>query len=114
MQAEPKKTEGPRDLMVSEQVFKYIDSKTLDDKYRVSLGKKIARFLKSMASPKSMDIYLGPDGDILLRPMARIPASEAWIWQDAEVRASFARALGEARSGKTTPIDDLDDFLEKL
>ena len=100
--------------MVSEQVFKYIDSKTLDDKYRVSLGKKIARFLKSMASPKSMDIYLGPDGDILLRPMARIPASEAWIWQDAEVRASFARALGEARSGKTTPIDDLDDFLEKL
>ena len=46
--------------------------------------------------------------------MANIPANEAWIWQVAELRASFERALAEARDGKTTPVEELDDFLENL
>ena len=109
-----RQTTASQDIEVTGQVFKYVDSKAVDDKYRVSLGSKIAKFLRKIASPRSMDIFLSSEGYILLRPMARIPASEAWIWQDDEVRASFTRALDEARSGKTTPIDDLDDFLENL
>ncbi len=103
-----------QDIQVSGQVFKYIDSKTLDDKYRVSLGKKIARLLEGISSPRSMDIFLSAEGYILLRPMAHIPVSEAWIWQAEDIRNSFARALAEARSGKTTSVDNLDDFLEDL
>ena len=103
-----------QDIQVSGQVFKYIDSKTLDDKYRVSLGKKIARFLEGISSPRSMDIFLSAEGYILLRPMAHIPANEAWIWQDEDIRNSIARAMAEARTGKTTSVDNLDDFLEDL
>ncbi|MEE9465314.1 MAG: hypothetical protein V3W14_07075 [Candidatus Neomarinimicrobiota bacterium] len=103
-----------QDIEITGQVFKYVDSKTVDEKYRVTLGSKIAKFLRKLSSPRSMDIFLSSEGYILLRPMAHIPASEAWIWQDEELHASFDRALTEARAGKTTPVDDLDDFLENL
>ena len=77
-------------------------------------GKKIALFLEGISSPRSMDIYLSAEGYILLRPMAHIPANEAWIWQDEDIRNSFTRALAEARTGKTTSVDNLADFLEDL
>ena len=73
-----RQTTASQDIEVAGQVFKYVGSKAVDDKYRVSLGSKIAKFLRKIASPRSMDIFLSSEGYILLRPMARIPASEAW------------------------------------
>lgn len=114
MPAHTNQPSASQDIKIAGQVFKYVDSKSVDDKNRLTLGSKIAKFLRKLSSPRSMDIFLSSEGYILLRPMAHIPANEAWIWQDDRLRASFDRALAEASAGKTTPVDDLDDFLENL
>lgn len=107
-------TDAENNLHVEDRSFKYIDSKTLDEKNRVSLGKKVQALMVGMAVGKSMDIYLNSEGYILLRPMIQIPANEAWIWQNKEVRQSFARALEDMSTGRTTRVEDLDEFLDKL
>ncbi len=101
-------------LHVEDGSFIYVDSKTLDDKNRLSLGKKVQALMVGMAIGNSMDIYLNSEGYILLRPMIKIPANEAWIWQNEEVRQSFARALEDISAGRTTRVDDLDELLDKL
>ncbi len=108
------RSDTDNNLHIEDSTFKYVDSKTVDDKNRVSLGKKIHTLMAEMDMGNSMDIFLNSEGYILLRPMVHVPANEAWIWQNEEVRQSMARALEDAGAGRTTRVDDLDDFIDKL
>ena len=56
-----------------------MDIKTLDSKKRISLSKKILKILADKFPAKSFKVYVGEDGDILLRPVVTIPSKEAWI-----------------------------------
>ena len=105
---------GSEQLNVSDQEFRYIDSKTIDDKNRVSLGKKVQQYIQDIAAGKTLDVFINSEGYILLRPMVQIPANEAWIWQNAEVRKSFARAFDDLQAGRTTVVDDIDGFIDRL
>ncbi len=93
--------------------FVNIDTKPLDTKKRISLGEKI---LKAMGSPdiNEFQVYLGTQGDILLKPMVSILAKEAWIYKTPEVLNKIKKGLKEARDGKTKKVNNLDSFLKAL
>ncbi|MCK4766373.1 MAG: hypothetical protein KAW12_29530 [Candidatus Aminicenantes bacterium] len=62
----------------------------LDSKNRVSLS-KLLKF-KSVSSVKAS--VLG-NGDILLKPMASIPAREVWLYRDEEALESVKKGLSQ-------------------
>ncbi len=102
------------DIILPNQTFRFIASKPLDDKYRVSLGRKIFDLLSRLSSFQSLDIYMSNEGYILLRPMEHIPANEMWTWETPEIRESFKKALEDVHKGRTTKVEDLDKFLESI
>ena len=63
---------------------------TLDSKNRISLS-RLLRF-KGVSSVKAS---MMENGDILLKPMASIPAREIWLYQNDEAAASVKRGLSE-------------------
>ena len=51
------------------------------------------------------DIYLNPEGQIILDPRVTIPASEAWVFNNPEVLALVKRGLTDVSEGKVSRID---------
>lgn len=109
----PESTRSSDMISLNDQ-YEFVASRSLDDKYRVNLGKKIIELLNDHFPFNSFNIYIGSDGNIILQPMNLVPASEQWIWRDPKIKASFARAIKDAREGKTTRVKDIDSFLESL
>ena len=91
--------------------FKEIDVKGLDSKNRISLSKKVLKFFKKVDAFK---IFVGKEGDILLRPMVNIPARESWIYENTKALSQVRQGLAEARAGKTEKVNNLDKFFENL
>lgn len=93
--------------------FVNIDTKPLDTKKRINLGEKI---LKAMGSPEinEFQVYLGAEGDILLKPMVSILAKEAWIYKKPAILNEIKKGLKEARNGKTIKVKNLNSFLKAL
>ncbi|RKY30791.1 MAG: hypothetical protein DRP74_06240 [Candidatus Omnitrophota bacterium] len=104
------KTTGEIINIISEK-FKEVDVKTVDSKNRISLGEKVLRLFTKVDAFK---VFVGKEGDILLRPMVNIPSREAWIYQNPKVLNQIRQGLAEAQQGKTEKAEDLDDFLEGL
>lgn len=100
-------------IRVSDE-FDFVATRTFDDKYRVSLGSDVIRLLNKLFTFASFDIYVNSEGYVLLQPMHRIPANEQWIWKDSKIKASFKRALDDARQGRTTRVSNLNEFLKSL
>ncbi|MCL2678923.1 MAG: hypothetical protein FWF18_01285 [Dehalococcoidia bacterium] len=50
-------------------------------------------------------VYVNKLGQIVLDPQVTIPASEAWLFENAEAIASLRRGLSDAASGKTSRVD---------
>jgi hypothetical protein len=63
---------------------------TLDSKNRISLS-KLLRF-KGVNSVKASILK---NGDIILKPMASIPARELWLYQNQEAMESVRRGLSQ-------------------
>lgn len=91
-----------------------MDIKTLDSKKRISLSKKILKILADKFPAKSFKVYVGEDGDILLRPVVTIPSKEAWIYENPPVLEAIRKGLFEANQGKLKKVKNLKDFLEGL
>ncbi|MFB0516485.1 MAG: hypothetical protein ACETWG_07765 [Candidatus Neomarinimicrobiota bacterium] len=104
-------TDAPDRIELSGQQFQFIESRPFDNKHRINLGKKVFELLKGLGSIESFKVYASEEGFLLLTPMVHIPANEMWIWRDPEIRESFRKALGDAREGRITRVDDLDSFL---
>jgi hypothetical protein len=66
---------------------------TLDAKNRISLSKLIK--FKDVVSVKASILE---NGDILLKPMASIPARELWLYQNKEALASLKRGLSQKKT----------------
>ena len=69
----------------------------IDAKGRISLGKPAQGIIGYLKTVK-------PDGTILLKPMAAVPASELWIYQQPEVLVKIKRGLQQSLSGKTLSL----------
>ena len=89
-------------------------AKPLDSKHRITLGGKLTSALGNRMKVDAYMIFIGREGDILLRPTVSISSNEAWVYRNPKVIGSVRKGLEEAREGKAERIDDLDSFLENL
>ena len=91
-----------------------VDVKTLDSKKRINLGEKILKLLANKFKANTFKVYVGDEGDILLRPVVTIPEKEAWVYENPEVLESIRRGLSEAAQEKGKSVEDLETFFEEI
>lgn len=74
-----------------------------DSRGRVTLG--------GVVQESEYEVLVNDAGQILLNPVVtvRVPASEAWLWENPAVRASMSRALQQAAAEE---FHDLGSFAE--
>ena len=98
---------------IHEEFIPY-QTKPLDSKYRITLGGKLTKLLGKRMKAEAYQIFIGKNGDILLRPSVSVPINEAWVYQNPEVIGKLRKGLREAGEGNTERVQDLESFLEKL
>lgn len=98
---------------VREEFFPY-HTKALDAKNRITLGGRLMKLIGKRMNVEAYKIFIGKNGDILLRPAVSIPSNEAWVYRNPEVIARVRKGLKEAREGKTERVDNLDSFLGSI
>jgi hypothetical protein len=88
----------------------------MDTKHRVTIGKAFNSNIAVALRDKidSFDVFIGEDGDILLRPLASIPANEAWVYNNPKVTDKIRKGLESARKGEIVKVTNIDAFLDKL
>jgi hypothetical protein len=86
--------------------FRTISETTVDSRKRISLGKagvrEDARYLVSV----------NDEGEILLAPLASIPARELLIWENAELRESLIRGMEQAAAGETFDLGSFSQYID--
>jgi hypothetical protein len=65
-----------------------------DAKKRLSLG-------EALHGATAYNIYRNPLGQLILDPVKTIPASEMWLYENAEALASVKQGLRESAEGKS-------------
>jgi hypothetical protein len=65
-----------------------------DAKKRLSLG-------EALGSATAYNIYSNPLGQLILDPVKAVPASEMWLYKNAEALASVKQGLLESSEGKS-------------
>lgn len=65
-----------------------------DAKKRLSLG-------EALGESKAYNIYRNSLGQLILDPVKAIPASEMWLYENAQALASVKQGLRESAEGKT-------------
>lgn len=100
---------------INDEKFKPAGCTTLDSKKRITIGKRILEEepLRSMEID-GFEVFIGEEGDILLKPMANIPSRELWIYQNPDVLKSIQRGMKDIKEGRVTKVKDIDKFLEEL
>ena len=81
-----------------EDEFKEIATRTIDDRNRLTLGELIK-------GSKRIRLYKNDRGEVLLRPVVEIPASEAWLFQNQEAFESVKKGLKDASEGKISKLN---------
>ncbi len=80
-----------------EDEFEEIATRTIDDRNRLTLG-------ELPKGSKRVRIYKNDRGEVLLRPVVEIPASEAWLFQNEEALESVKKGLKDASEGKISKL----------
>jgi hypothetical protein len=95
------------------QKFIPFDVKFIDSKNRITISEKIIKKISGQNRINQFQVFIGQDGDILLRPLTAIPSREAWIYEKPELIDQIRKGLQEAKEGNTETIERLDEFLEE-
>jgi len=109
-----KALKNKQELLEIKEKFMPVDTRPLDSKHRITLSGRLYKLMMSKMKIDSYRVFVGKEGDILLRPAVSIPSSEAWVYRNPEVIGKIRKGLGEAREGKTEKVDDLKEFLDNL
>jgi hypothetical protein len=104
---------GNDNLISVNEEFTPYGTKTLDSKDRISLGGRLKGMIGKPFSVDGFMVYVGTDGDILLRPSVTVPSSEAWIYKNPETAARIRKGLKQAGEGKVTRVKSVKSFLDK-
>ncbi|MCK4523679.1 hypothetical protein KAU15_02025 [candidate division WOR-3 bacterium] len=94
--------------------FRVIDNKKPDLRNRITLSNKVLSVWNEIGEYDSIEISMRDNGDVLLKPVKSIPASEAWIYQNPEVIKKIRKGLRDVKQGKMINVDDVDEFIDKL
>ena len=65
-----------------------------DAKKRLSLG-------EALGGAKAYNIYRNPLGQLILDPVKAVPASEMWLYENADALAGVKQGLRESVAGKS-------------
>jgi len=74
-----------------------------DAKRRVTLGKALDGYPDGV----EFAVYRNDKGQIILDPMVRVPAREAWLYANTKALAAVRRGLDEAARGETSSAGSL-------
>ena len=82
--------------------FEEVDTRTVDDRNRLTLG-------ELLKGSKRVRLYKNNRGEVLLQPVAEIPASELWLFQNKEALENVKKGLEDAAEGRISKakIDEL-------
>jgi hypothetical protein len=82
--------------------FEEVDTRTVDDRNRLTLG-------ELLKGSKRVRLYKNDRGEVLLQPVAEIPASELWLFQNKEALENVKKGLKDAAEGRISKakIDEL-------
>jgi hypothetical protein len=78
--------------------FKEIGTRTIDERHRLTVGAILKGY-------KRIRLYSNDRGEILLQPIAEIPASELWLFQNAEAINDVREGLRNVSQGKVSRLD---------
>lgn len=92
------------------QGFVPVDIKSMDTKNRITIGERIIKKISRQNRVSQFQVFIGQDGDILLRPLTAIPSREAWIYEKPEFIGQIRQGLQEAKEGKAEKIENLEDL----
>ncbi|MDD5654415.1 MAG: hypothetical protein PHR91_02100 [Candidatus Omnitrophica bacterium] len=109
-----KESRNESEALEIKEKFMPVDTRPLDSKNRITLGGRLQKLLMSKMKIDSYQVFVGKDGDILLRPAVSIPSNEAWIYRNHEVITKIRKGLQEAGEGKIEKVDNLENFLDSL
>lgn len=109
-----KDSKKKQEVIEIKEKFMPVDTRTLDSKHRITLGGRLYKLMMSKMKIDSYKVFVGKEGDILLRPAVSIPSNEAWVYRNPEVIGKIRKGLEEAGEGNTEKVDDLDKFIDNL
>ena len=78
--------------------FEEIGTRTIDERNRLTVGE----ILKGC---KRIRLYRNVRGEVLLQPIAEIPASELWLFQNQGAINEVREGLRDASQGKISRLD---------
>lgn len=78
--------------------FAEVSTKSVDERQRVSLGDELKGF-------KRVQLFKNRSGEILIRPLVEVPASEAWLYKNKKASTSVKKGLEEAAAGKVSKLN---------
>ncbi|MCK4421175.1 hypothetical protein KAW48_05195 [candidate division WOR-3 bacterium] len=87
-----------------------VDIKKVDKRGRITISKSLEKLPDEV---EEFEIYV-KNGEIILKPLIRIPAREAWLFKDKSALNSLLKGLADMKRGELTEIDKLDKFLKEL
>ena len=78
--------------------FYEVSTKTIDERKRLTIGEYLRGF-------KRVRLYQNDAGEILVRPVVEIPASELWLYKNKKALQSVYAGLKDAAEGKISKLD---------
>ena len=78
--------------------FQEIDTRTIDSRNRLTIGELAQGFNR-------VKLYKSELGEILLKPVVEIPASELWLFNNKEALEDVQKGLKDLSEGKITKLD---------
>lgn len=109
-----KTAQRKKQVVKIQETFMSVDTRPLDSKHRITLGGRLQKLMMSKMEIDSYHVFVGKEGDILLRPAVSVPSSEVWVYRNPEVIGKVRQGLKEAAEGKAEKVDDLESFLNDL
>ena len=84
--------------------FAEIDTRTIDNRNRLTIGELAQGFNR-------VRLYKNKMGEILLKPVVEIPASELWLFQNKEALENVQKGLKDISEGKIKNFHMENEFL---
>lgn len=103
-----------KEILEIRETFMPVDTRPLDSKHRITLGGRLQKLMTRKMKIDSYQIFVGKEGDILLRPAVSVPSNEAWVYRNPGAIGKVRQGLKEAAEGKAEKVDDLESFLNDL
>ncbi len=94
--------------------FMFTEVKTVDSKFRLNLGQKVIKLLSGIIKSDGFQVFVGSEGDLLLRPTVNVPSREAWVYKNPKAIKLLRKGFKDISEGRTEEIEDADKFFDSL